>query len=88
MRYNLSKPSDVRKYLNHVLSVGSLIMLAPILLLIIFPFFKRLMATMYTSTLLIFILGFYLIGASMIMKASSKGRTNKRSIRIRFKASC
>ena len=81
MKRTLRKPSDLRRYLNHVLSVGSLIMLAPILLLIIFPFFKRLMETMYMSTLLIFILGFYLIGASMIMKASSKGRTNKRGIR-------
>ncbi|WP_048062589.1 hypothetical protein [Caldivirga maquilingensis] len=82
MKHRLSKPGDVRKYLNHVLSVSSLIILAPLLLFIVFPFFKRLMAIMYTSTLLLFILGFYLIGASMIMKASGKGRVNKRSRKL------
>lgn len=82
MKLTLRKPSDLRRYLNHILSVGSLIMLAPLLLLIIFPFFKRLMAVMYTSTLLVFILGFYLIGASMVMRTLSKG--NKRGRRNYF----
>jgi len=84
VKYNLNKPSDVRKYLKHVLSVSSLIILGPLLILLILPFFKRLMMAMYTSTLLIFILGFYLIGASMVMKASEKGRVNKRRRRNLF----
>ncbi|MFP3302160.1 MAG: hypothetical protein RXN84_07005 [Caldivirga sp.] len=73
MRRTLSKPTDIRRYLNHVVSVGALIILMPLLIATL-PFLKRLASAIYTSTLVLFILGLYLISISIIMNHGSRGK--------------